>query len=104
MRPKAGQHAYCASKAATIALSRSLALELAAAQIRVNVINPGAAETPMLAGFVDPALPLDQAKERFAQNIPMGALIHHATALFLASSAARHVTGAVLNVDGGRSI
>jgi 3-oxoacyl-[acyl-carrier protein] reductase len=109
VRPKPGQNAYCASKAATIALSQSLALELAGAGIRVNVINPGAAETPMLAGFVDTAqVPLEQVKKNFASNIPMGSLIQPddiaEAALYLASSLSSRVTGAVFNVDGGRGI
>jgi 3-oxoacyl-[acyl-carrier protein] reductase len=109
VRPKPGQHAYCASKAATIALSQSLALELAADQIRVNVVNPGAADTPMLAGFVDPALShLDDVKRTFASSIPMGSLIQPSdvaeAVLFLSSGLARQVTGAVFNLDGGRSI
>ncbi|HIV72702.1 MAG TPA: SDR family oxidoreductase [Candidatus Aquabacterium excrementipullorum] len=109
VRPKAGQNAYCASKAATIALSQSLAVELAPAQIRVNVVNPGAAETPMLAGFVPPSdKPLDEVKKTFASNIPLGSLIQPEdiaeAALYLASSLSRRVTGAVFNVDGGRGV
>ncbi|MCD9033812.1 SDR family oxidoreductase [Luteimonas sp. Y-2-2-4F] len=109
VRPKPGQNAYCASKAAVIALSQSLALELACDGIRVNVVNPGAAETPMLAGFVDPArTPLEEAKRSFASNIPMGALIQPddvaEAVLYLASPLSRQVTGAVFNVDGGRGV
>lgn len=109
VRPKAGQNAYCASKAATIALSQSLAVELAPSQIRVNVVNPGAAETPMLAGFVPPSSkPLDEVKKTFASNIPLGSLIQPEdiaeAALYLASSLSRRVTGAVFNVDGGRGV
>lgn len=109
VRPKAGQNAYCASKAATIALSQSLAVELAPAQIRVNVINPGAAETPMLAGFVPPSdKSMDEVKKTFASNIPLGSLIQPEdiaeAALYLASSLSRRVTGAVFNVDGGRGV
>lgn len=109
LRPKPGQNAYCASKAATIALSQSLALELAAVGIRVNVVNPGAAETPMLAGFVDPAhMPPGEVGRAFASNVPMGALIQPGdvaeAVLYLASPLSRQVTGAVFNVDGGRSV
>ncbi len=109
VRPKPGQNAYCASKAATIALSQSLALELASSHIRVNVINPGAAETPMLGGFLDPAkTTLEDAKKLFAGNIPMGSLIQPddiaEAALYLASSLSKQVTGLVMNVDGGRGV
>lgn len=109
VRAKPGQSAYCASKAAAIALSQSLALELAPDRIRVNVINPGAAETPMLAGFLKPgATSLEDGKKAFASNIPLGELIQPEdvaeAALYLASNLSRQVTGAVLNVDGGRSV
>lgn len=67
VRAKPGQSAYCASKAAAIALSQSLALELAPDRIRVNVINPGAAETPMLAGFLKPGSTRSKKGRRLSQ-------------------------------------
>jgi 3-oxoacyl-[acyl-carrier protein] reductase len=108
VRPRPGQSAYCASKAAAIVLSQSLALELAPAGIRVNVINPGAAETPMLGQFLPPGADLEAGKRTFAGNIPLGRLIQPddvaQAALYLASDLSANVTGSVLNVDGGRGI
>ena len=49
-RPRAGLAAYVAAKAGVIGLARALAAELAP-DVRVNVINPGPANTPMLGGF-----------------------------------------------------
>lgn len=108
LRPRPAQSAYCASKAAAIALSQSLALELAPFGIRVNVVNPGAAETPMLGSFLAPGADPEEGRLAFARNIPLGRLIQpddvaRAT-LYLVSDHAANVTGTVLNVDGGRGV
>jgi 3-oxoacyl-[acyl-carrier protein] reductase len=98
-RPRPGLAAYVASKAGGVGLARALAVELAP-DIRVNVINPGPANTPMLAGFgfdTDPA-----------QALPLKRLIEPediaGAAVYLASDDARAITGAVFNVDGGRDL
>jgi 3-oxoacyl-[acyl-carrier protein] reductase len=109
-RARPGLNAYCASKGAAIMLSKALALELAPERIRVNVINPGPAETPMLGKFIngdDDAVEAGK-KEIFLNSVPLGSLIQpediaHA-ALYLASDFSRIVTGEVMNVDGGRGI
>lgn len=108
LRPRPAQSAYCASKAAAIALSQSLALELAPFGIRVNVVNPGAAETPMLGSFLAPGADPEEGRMAFARNIPLGRLIQPVdvarATLYLASDHAANVTGTVLNVDGGRGV
>ena len=98
-RPRAGLAAYVASKSGVVGLARALAVELAPG-VRVNVINPGPANTPMLAGFGfdnDPAeaLPLKRLIE--PEDIA-------AAATYLASDDANAITGAVFNVDGGRDL
>ena len=98
-RPRAGLAAYVAAKAGVIGLAKALALELAP-HTRVNVINPGPANTPMLDGFgfdtdVAQALPLKRLIE--PEDIA-------AAAAYLASDDARAITGAVFNVDGGRDL
>lgn len=98
-RPRPGLAAYVASKAGVVGLARALATELAP-DVRVNVINPGPANTPMLAGFGfenDPsqALPLKRLVE--PEDIA-------AAAVYLASDEARAITGAVFNVDAGRDL
>lgn len=107
VRPKPGLAAYGASKAAAVATTQSLALELAKDGIRVNGINPGATETPMLSGFTG-GKEVQEVVGSFASQIPMGEIIRPddiaGAALYLASDLARLVTGATLNVDGGRTV
>ena len=98
-RPRAGLAAYVAAKSGVIGLAKALALELAP-HTRVNVINPGPANTPMLDGFgfdtdVAQALPLKRLIE--PEDIA-------AAAAYLASDDAKAITGAVFNVDGGRDL
>ena len=98
----AGNAPYAASKAGLIALSKVLAVELAPA-IRVNVVCPGAVDTPMLRT----TFPDDDAIARISARY---ALQRMATAdevanavLFLLSDESSFITGATLTVDGGRT-
>jgi 3-oxoacyl-[acyl-carrier protein] reductase len=97
-RPRAGLAAYVAAKSGVTGLARALALELA--PIRVNVINPGPANTEMLGAFGFDA--------SVGDALPLGRLIEPgdvaAAAVYLASDEASAVTGAVFNVDGGRDL
>jgi len=96
-RPRAGLAAYVASKAGVVGLARALAVELAP-DVRVNVINPGPANTPMLGGFGFDSDP--------AQALPLRRLVEPediaGAAVYLATAEA--VTGAVFNVDAGRDL
>jgi len=101
---------YCATKAAIISLTQSLALELAKHNIRVNGIAPGVIDTPMWE-HVDSLFakyenrPLGEKKRLVGEAVPlgyMGAPEEIADpAVFLASADARYVTAQTLNVDGG---
>ncbi|BAH46624.1 putative oxidoreductase [Brevibacillus brevis NBRC 100599] len=110
IRARPGLNAYCASKGAAIMLSKALAIELAPFQIRVNVINPGPAETPMLGKFIngDEAEVEAGKKDIFISSVPLGMLIQPEdiaqAALYLATDLSKIVTGEVMNVDGGRGI
>ncbi|WJQ81357.1 SDR family oxidoreductase [Brevibacillus brevis] len=110
IRARPGLNAYCASKGAAIMLSKALAIELAPFQIRVNVINPGPAETPMLGKFINGDETEVEAgkKDIFISSVPLGMLIQPEdiaqAALYLASDLSKIVTGEVMNVDGGRGI
>ena len=93
--------AYNASKAGIIALTQSLAAELAADGVRCNAIAPGVIETPLSAPyFNDPAM-----REILTTNTPQGRWGQVADvagpAVFLCGPAAAHVHGATLSVDGG---
>ncbi|MGH8850343.1 MAG: glucose 1-dehydrogenase [Casimicrobiaceae bacterium] len=106
VRPRPGLTWYNGSKGAAIVTSRSMAAELAPDGIRVNVINPVAGETGMLARFMGADTPEMRAK--FIASIPLGRLSLPsdvaAAAVFLASDEAGFVTGACLEVDGGRCV
>jgi 3-oxoacyl-[acyl-carrier protein] reductase len=107
LRPRPGLTWYNASKGAANLLSKSLAVELAGDNIRVNVICPVMGDTGMLGDFMGiPDTPENRA--RFIATIPMGRLsvpkdIANA-AVFLASEEASFLTGLELPVDGGRTI
>lgn len=95
----AGQCNYAASKAGLIGFTKSAAKELASRGITVNALAPGFIETDMTVGLSE------ELRAGVLKQIPMGCLgqpddIAHA-ALFLASPAARYVTGQVVTVDGG---
>lgn len=95
----AGQCNYAASKAALIGFTKSVARELGSRGITVNALAPGFIETDMTAALND------ETRKRLLERIPLNCLgqpedIANA-ALFLASPAARYVTGQVLTVDGG---
>jgi 3-oxoacyl-[acyl-carrier protein] reductase len=107
VRPRAGNVVYSASKGAAIVLTKALALELAPFKIRVNCINPVVVDTPFLEKNIGTS-ELENAKKMMLSSIPFGKLcqpddIAHA-ALYLASDESTMVTGASLNVDGGRGI
>ena len=93
---------YAAAKGSVISMTRSAARELAAHRITVNCISP-AARTEMFDTFVA-AMPSDAAREaylgRFLLGVPEPADIA-GVFVFLASDAASHITGQVLNADGG---
>ena len=95
----AGQCNYAASKAGLIGFTQSAAKELAGRGITVNAIAPGFIETDMTAELKE------DLKAALIKQIPLGCLGQAddiaGAALYLASPAARYVTGQVLTVDGG---
>lgn len=106
VRPRPGLVWYNSSKGAAIVASRAMAVELAPERIRVNVVNPVAGDTPLLAEFMGADTP--ELRAKFVSSIPIGRLskpLDVANAcLYLASDEAEFITGACLEVDGGRCV
>ncbi|HST39863.1 MAG TPA: glucose 1-dehydrogenase [Conexibacter sp.] len=100
--------AYCASKAAVLMLTRCMALDGAAHGIRSNAVCPGYVTGPMLDHYTSAQPDAAAARAAVAAQHPLGWLGEPADVaeafLYLASDAARWVTGAVLSVDGGMSV
>jgi NAD(P)-dependent dehydrogenase (short-subunit alcohol dehydrogenase family) len=102
-----GTGSYAAAKAGVNALSRAAAAEYASQGVRVNVISPGAIETPMLAANLAaaPAKDRDAIMERYLSMIDSRRLGRPeelaAAAVWLASDRASYVVGHNLVVDGG---
>ena len=106
LRPRPGLTWYNASKGWAITATKSMAVELAPKNIRVNCLCPVAGETGMLEKFMGADTP--EIREKFRASIPLGRLstpldIANA-ALWLASDEAAFITGVALEVDGGRCI
>ena len=106
VRPRPGLVWYNGSKGAVIIISKAMAVELAPDKIRVNCINPVAGETPLLKTFMGEDTPARRAQ--FIASIPLGRFSQPRdianAALFLASDDADFITGACLEVDGGRCV
>lgn len=109
VRPRPGLNAYVASKGAVVSLTQALAIELAEYGIRVNVVNPGPADTNMLGQFTADGADIETTKETiFRKSVPLGRLVQPSdianSLVYLCSKEAAIVTGSVINVDGGRGI
>lgn len=106
LRPRPGMAVYNASKAAAVTLSKTLALEMARHEIRVNTICPVAGETPMLDKYMggDP----EANRKALTGTIPMNRLALPSdiatAALYFASDESSFITGVAMEVDGGRCV
>jgi 3-oxoacyl-[acyl-carrier protein] reductase len=99
MRGMAARVHYTAAKSGVIGLTRSLCKELGPQGLRVNAVAPGLVDTDQMAGVPE------AARDRYAGMIALGRFAAAEevadVVLFLASDAARYVTGATVHVDGG---
>jgi NAD(P)-dependent dehydrogenase (short-subunit alcohol dehydrogenase family) len=95
--------AYGAAKGAIASLTKALALELAPAGITVNAVAPGATDTPLNAEAYT-----DEVRRAYEARIPLGRIGSPGeiadVVVFVASEAARYMTGQELLVDGGMTI
>jgi 3-oxoacyl-[acyl-carrier protein] reductase len=107
VRPRQGSAAYSSSKAAVIALTKELALELAP-NIRVNAVSPVLVDTPMLAGLAPEGADIKKVSEMMIESVPLKRIATSEdvarAALFLASDDSLMLTGTCINLDGGRGI
>ena len=98
--------AYSATKGAIVMLTKVMALDHARDGIRVNAVCPGDIDTPMMdQSWGALGVPPAEARERVKEHVPAGLVgqpmdIAHAV-MYLASDAARFVTGITLSADGG---
>jgi 3-oxoacyl-[acyl-carrier protein] reductase len=94
-----GQGNYAAAKAGLVAMSKSLAAEVASRNITVNAVAPGFIQTAMTDSLTD------QQKEMICQRIPagrMGIPVEIAAAVaYLASEEAAYITGETIHINGG---
>jgi NAD(P)-dependent dehydrogenase (short-subunit alcohol dehydrogenase family) len=101
---------YCATKAALVMLTRSLALSLACDRIRVNAICPGPVDTPAVRRDAGDG-GWEAHESRLLASAPLGRALGRIAsaeevadaAVFLASDEASYVTGIALPVDGGKT-
>ena len=97
---------YNASKGWVITATKSMAIELAPNNIRVNALNPVAGETPLLSTFMGEDTP--EIREKFLSSIPLGRFSTPEdlgqAAVYLCSDEASLVTGTTIEIDGGRTI
>jgi NAD(P)-dependent dehydrogenase (short-subunit alcohol dehydrogenase family) len=94
---------YTASKAAVDALTRVAAMEAGPQGIRVNAVNPGNVETPMMRRLFDEASVAGIRATNPLRKIATADDVAHA-ALWLLSPASGHITGQTLNIDGGLTL
>jgi NAD(P)-dependent dehydrogenase (short-subunit alcohol dehydrogenase family) len=107
LRPLEHRTAYCAAKAGLVMFSKTLAVDLAALNVRVNAICPGIIDTPMFRASYedapDPEAVFAKIMERYViRRVGEPADIAYA-ALYLTSDESAYVTGSALAVDGGRT-
>ena len=100
-----GEAPYSACKGGIIALTKTLAREMASKNVQLNVVCPGLTETDMLEQFMQGAGNPEKLREAYRRAIPMGRLGKPddlpGAILFFASDDADFITGQVLSVSGG---
>ena len=100
-----GEAPYSACKGGIIAMTKTLARELATKGVRLNTVCPGLTETSMLESFMQGAGNPDKLREAYTRAVPIGRLGRPediaGAVLFLASDDAEFITGQTISVSGG---
>lgn len=106
--PRPGVTPYNGTKGAVLTMTKGLALEVARHNIRVNAVNPVAADTGFMRLATGQNELSDEMRANLISSVPLGRMAEPediaAAVTFLASKDAEFLTGTGLNVDGGRSI
>ena len=107
LSPRPGLTWYNSSKGAVVTMTKSMAVELAPEQIRVNALCPVIAQTGMTIEFMG-GVDTQEIRDKFVSSIPLGRMntpqdLANA-ALYLVSDEASFITGVAMEVDGGRCI
>ena len=106
--PRPGVTPYNSTKGAVLTMTKGLALECARHNIRVNAVNPVAAETGFMKGATGQDELSDELRANLIATIPLARLTEPAdiaaAVTFLASEDAAFITGTAMNVNGGRTV
>lgn len=106
--PRPGVTPYNGTKGAVLTMTKGLAMEVARNNIRVNAVNPVAADTGFMKGAMGVDSLNEEAEEMLVATIPRGRLAKPqdvaAAVTYLASEDGDFLTGTAINVDGGRSV
>ena len=106
--PRPGVTPYNGTKGAVLTMTKGLAMEVARNNIRVNAVNPVAADTGFMKGAMGVERLNEEAEEMLVATIPRGRLAKPAdiaaAVTYLASDDGDFLTGTAINVDGGRSV
>ncbi len=100
---------YCMTKAAIAALTQAMGIDHGHQHIRINAVCPNEVNTPMLrTGFEKRGFDPDTAIAELSKTVPLGRVAEPMdiadVVLFLASDAARYMTGTLLEVNGGKAV
>ena len=100
---------YCMTKAALASLTEAMGLDHAHQNIRVNAVCPNEVNTPMLrSGFEKRGFDADSAVAELGKTVPLGRIAEPEdiadVIVFLASDAARYMTGTLVEVNGGKAV
>jgi NAD(P)-dependent dehydrogenase (short-subunit alcohol dehydrogenase family) len=101
MRGNVGRVAYGASKGGVITMTQVMAVELASAKIRVNVISPGPIDTPIVR-----QMGTSVSREMWTRQVPMGRFgepeeVAQGIAFLIDDAQSSYITGQTLAIDGG---